>query len=29
MKAKAALDLRPEKLAGLSSPRVMYLWKAF
>jgi protease-4 len=25
-KAESLLDLRPETLAGLSSPRVMYLW---
>ncbi|MEA3367474.1 MAG: signal peptide peptidase SppA [Planctomycetota bacterium] len=25
-KAKSLLDLRPETLAGLASPRVMYLW---
>jgi len=27
--AKAALDLRPEKISALAAPHVMYLWKGF
>ena len=27
--AKAALDLRPEKVSALAAPRIMYLWQGF
>lgn len=29
VKARQALDLRPERLATFATPRVMYLWKGF